>query len=783
MLIIIITLILITKKTMKKLFLLLILATLTFFAGTVKATDEPKKEEGTIRGKIIDREVQTPVRDALIKILDTEYKAGSDEFGEFEFTNLKFGTYRIEVVCLGYASVVKTDIAVSSNKPLFILIELETSAITTSTIEVEASYFQKNSNENISSMNLDYEEVRRAPGAAEDISRVLQSAPGVSVGNDQRNDLIVRGGSPSENLILIDGMDIPNINHFGSQGSTGGPIGLINLKFIREADIYTGGFSSKFGDRLSSVVDIKFREGSRTNYINNLDFSFAGFGGVFEGPLTKKGSYLLSIRRSYLDLLKDAIRLSAVPNYWDINMKLNLELDENNYLSLIGFGAIDKINFETGNDDDVNDMPYDSDNKNDSYTLGLNYKRLFKDGYMQAVVSNSYSTYYSKNIYAPTGIEEYSQDSYENELNIKYDINYRFSPQTYLNIGIGGKHGTYNNKLFAVSDTTPEGYVIPPLDVENKINTNKLYASVNVTHKLFNEKLLFNAGLRYDYLDFINNRSTIAPRLGLTYRLTQKTNLNASFGIFYQTPISLWLASNPANKNLNSIRADHYIVGLEHFFTPEIRTVLEVYEKRYNDYPVSVSDPRYILIDGGADFGPNIVGEATSAGKGYVRGLDFSIQKKLSGNGFYGTLTYSYSTSAFTALVGGEKPAAFDFGNQLTLVAGYQVANDWLFGLKFKLAGGRPYTPYDIEASRIAGRGVWDMSKFNDERYPIYHRLDIRMDKKFYFNKIALTTYIEFQNVYNRENIYGYFWNKAKNERGTIYQWAFMPVGGINVEF
>ncbi len=782
MLILIIMFNLLTNKTMKKIILLIALAIITSF-GTAKAIDDPKKEEGIIRGKVIDREVQTPVIDALVKIPDTDYKTGTNESGEFEFTKLKFGTYRIEVVCLGYSPVVKTDIAVSSNKPLYILIELESSQITTKTIEVEASYFQKNSDENISSMNLDYEEVRRAPGAAEDISRMLQSAPGVSVGNDQRNDLIVRGGSPSENLIMIDGIDIPNINHYGTQGSTGGPIGLINLKFIREADIYTGGFSSKYGDRLSSVVDIKFREGSRTNYINNLDMSFAGFGGVFEGPLTKKGSYMLSVRRSYLDLLKDAIRLSAVPNYWDINMKLIMELDENNYLSLIGFGAIDKINFETGEDDDVNDMPYDSDNKNDAYTLGLNYKRLFKDGYMQAVVSNSYSTFYSKNIYAPTGIEEYSQDCYENEFNIKYDINYRITPQTYLNAGIGGKYGTYRNKLFAVSDTTPEGFVIPPLNVDNKINTNKIFANVNLTQKLFDEKIILNAGLRYDYFDFINNKNTIAPRLGLTYRLSQKTNINASFGIFYQTPVALWLASNEANRNLKSIRANHYILGVEHFFTPEIRTVLEVYEKRYNDYPVSVNEPTYILIDGGADFGPNIVGEATSAGKGYVRGIDFSIQKKLSGNGFYGTLTYSYSTSAFTALTGGEKPAAFDYGNQITLVAGYQVADDWLFGIKFKLAGGRPYTPYDILASKNAGRGIWDMSKFNEERYPVYHRLDIRMDKKFYFSKIALTTYIEFQNVYNRENIYGYFWNKAKNEKGTIYQWAFMPVGGINVEF
>jgi outer membrane cobalamin receptor len=678
---------------------------------------------------------------------------------------------------------VKSDIVISSTKAVDVMIELQPTSYSTENIDVQASYFQKSSDVNLSMTNFDYEEIRRAPGASEDISRMLQTAPGVSIVNDQRNDLVVRGGSPSENLIMIDGVEIPNINHYGTQGSTGGPISFINLKFIREADIYTGGFISKYGDKLSSVVDIKFREGSSTNYINNIDLSFAGFGGVFEGPITSKSSYLFSIRRSYLDLLKGSIRLSAVPNYWDFNLKLNYNIDQNNSLSLIGFSALDKIEFKYDDASSVDDFPYNTVDNTNTYTGGLVYKKLFKSGYMQSVVSNTYTDYYIYGTYAPTGKEQYSLNSYENEFTYKTDFNFKLTKSSILNFGLGGKYGNFRNEMFSASDTTPVGYVIPELRTDSKIITTKLYSNVNLTQKFFDEKVILNAGARIDYFDYINLKTTFSPRFGLSYKVTPLTSINASYGIFNQSPAYIWLATSDMNRNLSSIRSDHYILGIEQTITPAIMLIAEVYEKRYSNYPVSIDDPRYILVDGGADYGPNLVGAAASVGYGYVRGFDFSIQKKLSGNGLYGTLNYSYSKSGFTALEGGEKPAAFDPTHQFTIIAGYQVADDWLIGLKFKYAGGRPYTPYDINASVNAGRGVWDMNNFNGERYPAYHRLDLRVDKKFYFKKASITGYLELQNVYNQQNIYGYFWNQAKNEVGTIYHWAFMPVGGFSMQF
>ncbi|MBI5403973.1 MAG: TonB-dependent receptor [Ignavibacteriae bacterium] len=747
------------------------------------ADDINDKDNGIIYGKVIDNETQKGIEGAVIKIINTDLKTGSDKNGEFKFERLIYGTYRIEVSNIGYTPKNLSDIVVYSSKPVVVVVELNSTNITTEDINVEANYFQKNSDVNVSSLNLDYEEVRRAPGAAEDISRMLQTAPGVSLVNDQRNDLIVRGGSPSENLFLVDGIEIPNINHYGSLGTTGGPIGFINLKLIREADIYTGGFISKYGDKLSSVVDIKFREGSKTNYINNVDFNMAGFGGLFEGPISKKSSYILSVRRSYLDLLKSAIRLTAVPNYWDINMKLDYKFDNNNILSLVGFGAIDKINFKVDENTTVNDWPYDSDDRTNSYTAGLNYTRLFNKGYMQAVVSNTRTDYYDDLIFSKTGIREYFNDSYENTTNFKFDLNYKLSNYLFMNFSAGGKHLIFKSDMYAKADTTPEGYPIPELRFSSKLNANKYYSSLNFTGKLFNEKIIVNVGGRFDYFDYIRLKSEFSPRIGVSYKVLPTTSINASFGIFRQSPENVWLASNSQNKNLNSIKCEHYVFGIEHMLSSSFNAVVEIYHKVYNGYPVSLDDPRYILIDGGANYGPNLVGASTSAGYGDIKGLDISLQKKLTGNGIYGLLTYSYSKSGFTALAGGEKPAAFDPTHQFTVIAGYQVADDWLIGIKFKYAGGRPYTPFDNAKSKSLGRGVYNMDKFNGERYIDYHRLDLRVDKKFYFKAATLTAYMELQNVYNRENVFGYFWNKDKNEVGTVYQWAFMPVGGFSLQF
>ncbi|MEZ4688905.1 MAG: hypothetical protein R3A12_01475 [Ignavibacteria bacterium] len=231
------------------------------------------------------------------------------------------------------------------------------------------------------------------------------------------------------------------------------------------------------------------------------------------------------------------------------------------------------------------------------------------------------------------------------------------------------------------------------------------------------------------------------------------------------------------------IKAEHYIFGIEHYFAPDIRATAEVYRKNYSNYPVSVNNPTYILVNGGSEYGPNLVGSAVSDGYGTVDGFDISIQKKLSGNGIYGMLNYSYMNSQFQALAGGKVPGAFDQTNQITLTLGYQVAKDWLIGLKYKYATGKPYTPFDTEASIAADRGIYDMSRYNALRIPDYQRIDLRIDKNFTFNNIGIVGYIEFQNLLNKENISEYYWDEDRDTTGKILNWGFFPVGGFSLQF
>jgi hypothetical protein len=757
--------------------ILLILLPLNLFAQGENA--------GSITGTVVEHETQNPVEGAQIRIIELNDSTLSSQNGLFVFKNVPFGTYSLKITAPGFETQVQTDVVVLSSRPADVSFELLKKGYITDTIDVEAKYFHKSPDENTSSYNLDFEEVRRAPGAVEDVLRMVQVLPGVAPGNDQRNDLIVRGGSPSENLTVIDGIEIPNVNHYPTQGSSSGPIGMINVKFIDDVNFSTGGFSSRYGDKLSSVLDIRFREGYRKSFLSDINLSTAGFGGVFEGPLfSKKGSFLASARRSYLNLIRGAIRIAAVPNYWDFNVKTVYDINQNNKLEFLGIAGLDDISFEGDASKISDDNPYGKAKGNQQeFTAGLNWKSLFKNGYVQTVLANSSNFYKYVNNDIKTDELIFDYNSYESDFNLRSELFYQLNRSNNIIFGTGGRFIKFKNKLYVRADTSAFGDPLPVLNVDTRDNFYKGSGFIQYTLKVLKDKLLFNAGLRYDYFSGITDKHSVSPRTGLTYRFTESTAFNFSTGIYTQAPEYLWVTSDTANVNLKFIRSYHYVAGIEHLFSEDLKFSIEAYYKKYTDYPVSVLIPTFALVNGGTENGPNFVGEATSQGFGHVKGIDVSLQKKLTGSGFYGMLSYSLSESRITALEGGEKPGSFDYRHNLTVIAGYQLPDDWLIGIKFRYTTGRPYTPFDIQASTIMGRGVYQTDKFNEARYKDYNRLDIRVDKKWNFKKWSIVSYVELQNVFNTTNVYQYFWNEYKNEVGTIYQWAFLPVGGFSVQF
>lgn len=761
---------------MKKLILLLV-----FFSFNVFT-----QNNGSIIGRVSDKETQNPVPEAAVTVLNTDLKTITDAQGNFKFTSVPLGTYELKVTCLGYEAFIHTDVVVLSSRPADVEVELLLSNITTDQIDVEGKYFQKNTDVSTSSYSLDFEEVRRAPGAVEDISRMLQIMPGVSPANDGRNDLIVRGGSPSENLTMIDGIEIPNVNHFPTEGSTSGPIGMINVKFIDDVKFSTGGFSARYGDKLSSIMDIRFREGYRKKFLSDINLSTAGFGGIFEGQLfSQKGSFLVSARKSYLNLIKGAIRLAAVPDYWDFNLKAVYDFDKNTRLSLIGLGGLDKISFEGESPEISDENPYGkAKGDQQQFTAGLNFKKLYKKGYWQTVAANSTSYAFYTNNDLRTDELKFRYKNFQTDYNFKTELFYQLNSSGNIIAGISGHIIKFRNETFYRADTTNFGDPLPEANINITDNYRKASVFAQYTFKIPGNKVIMNAGARADYFSGIKDNTVISPRFGVSYSLLPTTTLSASSGIYYQSPEYIWLTADPQNDRLKFIRAVHYVAGFEHLFTPELRLQIEGYYKDYSNYPVSTLIPTYVLISGGTENGPNLMyGKAVSEGFGFSRGIDISLHKKLTGNGFYGMLNYSLSESKVTALVGGQKPGSFDYRHNLTIIAGYQITNDWLVGLKFRYTTGRPYTPFDVAASTYFGRGISDFNNFNGARYKDYNRLDLRVDKKWNFRNLSIVTYIELQNAFNTDNVYSYFWNEYKNELGTINQWKFLPVGGFSIQF
>ncbi|NUN10946.1 MAG: TonB-dependent receptor [Ignavibacteriaceae bacterium] len=729
-----------------------------------------------------------------IALANTKYGAISSSDGSFRIQGIPAGRYELRVSFVGYETKVYPDIVVSTGHRTDMLFELTESVLRYSEgIVVKGGYYREDPSMSVSSHGLDYEEIRRNPGGVEDISRVILSLPGVLTSSDDRNDLIVRGGNPTENLNLVDNIEVPNINHFGTQGASGGPIGILNTDFIREVNFSSGGFPVKYGDRLSSVMDIKLREGSRERIQGDINLNMAGFGAVLEAPLTEKGSIMLSAKKSFLDIiakLNVSSSITAIPNYSNYALKAVYDLDESNQVSVVALGGIDEITFQE-NEYEIESMfkEYKLGSDQTAVAGGINYRRLWsRKSYSLVTISDNYNSYYSDVFNPGTGAYFYKNSSYENEAHIKADFVYKFSAASELTAGAGAKLINYRHDVFYEGDTSfvirnsmVDTIVFDPLNYAGKVKTNKYFTFFQYTH-WFGEKLKATTGVRYDNFAYIKNSSAFSYRGGLSWYFTPVTNLNLFYGTFYQTPPYIWLSSDSTSRELENIRADHIVIGVEHFFTEDIKFTVEAYYKKYSQVPVSKSIPEFTSANAGGAYGAYIIRNLSSNGSGVSRGVEITLQKKLL-DGYYGIVSYGLSDVRFTALDGISRPGSFDFGNIFTIVLGYIPNSVFECSFKWRYAGGRPYTPFNEPLSKLYGKGVEDYSRTNALRHPPYHRLDLRADYRITFDNWNIVTYFELQNAYFRLNLYETQWDMQENREKNIYQWRFFPVGGFSIEF
>lgn len=741
-----------------------------------------------ITGRVIDKSNKLPIKKVKVSVLKGDVLiTGSRTYpdGFFKITDVEVGEYTLRFNQTGYQTLLLDNVIVNSGSPTDISVELE--IVTTDEIVVEEDRFIMPNDLANSFKSLTYEEIRRTPGGFEDIGRVVQVLPGVSFVNDGRNDLIVRGGSPTENLFLADNTFIPNINHFGSQGATGGPVSIINLEVVREVNFLTGGFSSRYGDKLSSVLEIKFREGNRDKFLTDLNLSATGFGAVIEGPIgnKKKGSWLLSARRSYLDFIFNASGFGFVPEYSSAQLKAVYDFDERNSLTVNAIGNFDKVLFNNDTEENRQDNENILKNNQNGYVNSYELRTILSGkSYVLFNLGRTFTSFDYSGRDADFN-ETFKNKSKEGETNFKTE--YFLTPGRSTQIQAGGSWRLINfeNEINQDADTsyfinpeTGEGFILPALDYTNDQYTNKAYLYTQLTQSIF-KGINLNLGLRYDYFEYLNDKNYLAPRASIEIPLSKDFNLSFAYGIFYQSPSYLWLAANEQNRNLKNIKADHYVAGIEYFISNDWRMTFEAYYKNYSDYPVSTTRPYLILANSGGNFEKQDefgLEPLESSGTGFARGIEFFLQKALTTN-FYGLLNFSLFEAKYKALDGIERQSSFNNEYLFTLVGGYKLKYGWEVAAKFRYAGGRPYTPIDPE------NGTQLVSEYNSARLPDYNSLDLRVDKTLNFKNWTLVTYIDVQNVLNTKNVTAREWNKYTRMIEDNESIGVLPTIGINAIF
>lgn len=760
----------------------LLLAIYTFTAAVLLSGILYAQEgKGTIKGRVLSLQTRETLMGVTVIVNNTKFGAVTDTEGCYTITNVPAGNYILEFRSVGYNSLMKTDLQVRPGRITTADAALKETVIQTEDVVVSSGYFQLPEVNSSGIVNFNNEEIKRSPGALGDISRILMAMPSTAKVSDDNNDLVVRGGSPSENGFYVDGIAVPNINHFPGIGSTGGPIGILNVEFIDNFNFLTSGFSSQYGDRLSSIVDISFREGNKDEVDLQADLNWAGFGGALEGPLPgAKGTWLTSFKRSYLDFFSKAAGWGMTIRYGDAQAKVTYDLNKKHKLSLLNIYADDHEKF---NREDAVEQGGSYYGLIDNYqnTTGLSWKALWNTS-LYSVTNLSFSMQSFKNDFnkVTTGDKYYVSDISESALNVK-NVNYldlnKFN-RLEFGLDITSEMGGYDYTKFA--DTNRLGKAEGEYIVKRNLDPGRYGAFITYGAGPF-ENFSLSFGLRADYYS-LNKNILFSPRLSVSYEVNPVLKLSASSGIFYQRLPMVILSQKPEFQKLSNMTAYHIATGLEYLISPDTRLTLELYDKEYTNLPLSKDDPYLSVIDGGltgSSFGN--FNELIARGKGYTRGVELLVQKKLSEN-FYGILSASYFRSRYSDYEGIWRNRAYDNKFIFSFISGYKPSQTWEFSLRWTYAGGCPYTPFDMEQSRELRTGVIDQNNINSLRYPDYHSLNIRIDRKFFFSSQSLDIYLSVWNAYNRKNISDYYWNPDKNTSEAIYQWSIMPIFGIEYE-
>lgn len=711
-----------------------------------------------LRGTVVDASDNSPLPGAIISIEGVSNQAISDMDGQFELSGLKTGLFNVSVALIGYDAQTQFEVLVTQAKPAIVNFNLREALQVLDEVEISAQQqFKQEAQSPVSVQSIGINEIQRNPGGNQDISKVIQSLPGVASGVAFRNDLIIRGGGPNENRFYLDGIEIPAINHFATQGASGGPVGMINVNFIRDVDFYTSAFPAQRGNSLSSIMEINLKDGrtDKTGGIFQIGASEVGL--TLDGPINKKTTYLASIRRSYLQFLFKAIGLPFLPTYNDYQFKVKHNFDRNNQLTILSLGAYDVSILNT----DQNETPeqryilnYLPEYNQWNYSIGAKYTHFGPRGITNLVLSrfmlNNESYKFENNDRSANQLLNYASQEIENKFRLEHQIK---KNRWESMVGFGLEQAKYNTQTY--DERLPGGFI---LDYSTDAVYYKANAFANWVGRFAEDRLKLSLGLRTDIIDF--NASTqnplnqLSPRLALSYSINENWTLDGNYGIYYQLPPYTALGytgMDGNNADLSFIQAEHFVLGSSQYWPWNAKTSIEGFYKRYSNYPFLLRDSISLATVGG-DFG--VIGNqlATSTSNGRAFGLELTYQQKLY-KGLFGIAAITLVRSEFQDILGDYVPSSWDNGIIATFTFGKRFGKNYEIGMQYQHLGGAPYTPFDLDKTAtiynwdVLGRGIPNYGLLNTQRLGEFDRLNIRIDKKWFLKKVNIDLYFDLQNA------------------------------------
>lgn len=753
----------------------------------------------TIRGSIIEKQTQSPLPGAVVQLLTTTsvQPVSTDENGKFKLSQVPIGRHQLKCSLLGYKEKYIT-IILNSGKESVVTLELEENVLQGQEVTVTTEQDKTKTNNKMSTVSarvFSAEEAARYAGSRGDPARMAANFAGVSGANDSRNDIIIRGNSPLGILWRLNGLDVPNPNHFGSSGSTGGPISILNNNTLDNSDFMSGAFAADYGNATAGVFDLKMRSGNNEKYEFLGQVGFNGFELGAEGPLSKKqnSSFLVNYRYSTLSVFK-ALNINfgtgaAVPQYQDLTFKTDFNTNKTGKWSVWGIGGLSYVALLEKDKKEGEDLygysARDTYFRSNVGAGGIAHTLLFKNNaYLKtnAGISAQYNKIEADRIdtafKTPGNLKpEFRQIAQTLRYSFNSTYHKKFNSRNFVNTGI---YTDWFTTLFVDSLDRLFGNNTFETLRNYKGNTALSRAFIQWQHR-FTDALALHSGLSYQYL-FLNNSQALEPRLGLKWSVTQKQSLSLGGGLHSQLqPLYIYFASETqpngtrteTNRQLDFTRAIHSVIAYDLSFSHNFRLKTEFYYQYIYNAPVKTTPNPFSALNLGADFDSPNVTWLTSNGTGENYGLELTLEKFYS-KGYYFLFTSSLFESKYTASDKVQRNTAFNGNYVFNLLGGkeFKIKEKHTLSLDFKCtyAGGKRYTPVDLNASKLAGKEIRDPALTFARQYPPYFRLDVKPTYRLNTKHLTHEWSVDIQNITSHNNVFQQAYDLKNQTVKTDYQ-------------